>query len=122
MPIAAIGGKLWEVPAGGWKYIVLLAVLTGTVCHGLLAWAQTRVPVSTIAILQVGNPALATLWAYLVLGETMNGARRVGMAVVIGALAAFTSRAGERYHRCSTTGSSEDRRAERVAAATDPRT
>ena len=43
VPIAAISGKLWEVPAAGWKYIVLLAVLTGTVCHGLLAWAQTRV-------------------------------------------------------------------------------
>ena len=90
VPVAAISGKLWEVPAAGWKYIVLLAVLTGTVCHGLLAWAQTRVPVSTIAILQVGNPALATLWAFLILGETVTGVQGIGMAVVIGALAAFT--------------------------------
>jgi drug/metabolite transporter (DMT)-like permease len=89
VPIAAIGGKLWEVPAGGWKYIVLLAVLTGTLCHGLIAWAQTRVPVSTISILQVGNPALASLWAFLVLGETVNGRQAAGMAVVIGALCAF---------------------------------
>jgi drug/metabolite transporter (DMT)-like permease len=89
VPVAAIGGKLWEVPAGGWKYIVLLAVLTGTVCHGLLAWAQTRIPVSTISILQVGNPALASLWAFLILGETVNGQQAAGMAVVIGALIAF---------------------------------
>lgn len=90
VPIAAVSGKLWEVPAAGWKYIVLLAVLTGTVCHGLLAWSQTRVPVSTIAILQVGNPALATLWAFLILGETVTGVQAIGMAVVIGSLAAFT--------------------------------
>jgi drug/metabolite transporter (DMT)-like permease len=90
VPVAAIGGKLWEVPAGGWKYLVALAVLTGTICHGLLAWAQTRVPVSTIAVLQVGNPALATVWAYVVLGETVTGVQAVGMAVVIAALAAFT--------------------------------
>jgi drug/metabolite transporter (DMT)-like permease len=90
VPVAAVSGKLWEVPASGWKYVLLLAVLTGTMSHGLLAWAQTRVPVSTIAILQVGNPALATLWAFLVLGETITGVQAVGMAVVIGALAAFT--------------------------------
>jgi drug/metabolite transporter (DMT)-like permease len=90
VPIAAVSGRLWEVPASGWKYIVLLAVLTGTMAHGLLAWAQTRVPVSTIAMLQVGNPALATLWAFLVLGETIAAVQVVGMAVVIGALAAFT--------------------------------
>jgi drug/metabolite transporter (DMT)-like permease len=89
VPVAAIGGKLWEVPAGGWKYIVFLAVLTGTVCHGLIAWAQTRIPVSTISILQVGNPALASLWAFLILGETVNGQQAAGMAVVIGALIAF---------------------------------
>ena len=68
---------------------MLLAVLTGTICHGLLAWAQTRVAVSTIAILQVGNPALATLWAFLVLDETVTGLQAAGMVVVIGALAAF---------------------------------
>ena len=90
VPIAAVAGRLWEVPAGGWAYIVLLAVLSGTICHGLLAWSQTRVPVSTISILQVGMPALATLWAYLILGETVTTTQAVGMVVVIGALAAFT--------------------------------
>ena len=90
LPVAAVAGKLWEVPAGGWKYLVALAVLTGTICHGLLAWAQTQVPVSTIAILQSGQPALASVWAYLVLGETVTGVQAVGMVVVITALAAFT--------------------------------
>ncbi len=56
LPVAFVAGKLWEVPAGGWKDLVLLAVLTGTICHGLLAWAQTHVPVSTIAVLQVAQP------------------------------------------------------------------
>jgi len=90
VPIAAVSGKLWEIPASGWKYVLLMAVLSGTICHGLLAWSQTRVPVSTIAILQVGNPALATLWAFLILDETITGVQAIGMAVVISALAAFT--------------------------------
>jgi drug/metabolite transporter (DMT)-like permease len=90
LPVAVVSGKLWEVPAGAWKFIILLAVMTGTICHGLLAWSQTRVPVSTISILQVGSPALATLWAYLVLGETIDGVQAIGMAVVIVALAVFT--------------------------------
>jgi drug/metabolite transporter (DMT)-like permease len=90
LPVAALSGRLWEVPASAWKYIILLAVMTGTICHGLLAWAQTRVQVSTISILQVGSPALATLWAYLVLGETINGVQAVGMAVVLIALSVFT--------------------------------
>jgi drug/metabolite transporter (DMT)-like permease len=90
LPVAAINGRLWEVPASGWPYIVLLALLSGTVCHGVLAWSQTRVPVSTIAVLQVGNPALATLWAYLVLGETISLVQAAGMVLVIAALAVFT--------------------------------
>ena len=90
VPIAAVSGRLWEIPASGWKYVLLMAVLSGTICHGLLAWSQTRVPVSTIAILQVGNPALATLWAFLILDETITGVQAIGMAVVISALAAFT--------------------------------
>ena len=90
IPISAIGGQLWSVPASAWKYIAFLALFTGTVCHGLLAWAQTRVPVSTISILQVANPALASLWAYLVLDETVNRVQAIGMMMVVGALAAFT--------------------------------
>jgi drug/metabolite transporter (DMT)-like permease len=89
VPIAAVSGRLWEMPAGAWKYVILLAVMTGTVCHGLLAWAQTRVPVSTIAIMQVASPALATLWAFLILDETISGTQAIGMALVVGSLAAF---------------------------------
>lgn len=90
LPVTAIGGQLWAVPATAWPYIVLLSLLTGTVCHGLLAWAQTRVPVSTISILQVANPALATLWAFLILDETIDGVQALGMIAVVGALTAFT--------------------------------
>jgi inner membrane transporter RhtA len=89
VPIAAVSGRLWEMPASAWKYVILLAVLTGTICHGLLAWSQTRVPVSTIAVMQVGSPALATLWAFLILDETISAPQAVGMAIVVGSLSAF---------------------------------
>jgi drug/metabolite transporter (DMT)-like permease len=90
LPVAAISGRIWEMPASAWKYVIFLAFMSGALCHGLLAWAQTRVPVSTIAIMQVGAPALATLWAFLILGETIDATQAVGMIVVIAALTAFT--------------------------------
>ena len=123
VPIAAISGKLWEVPAAGWKYIVLLAVLTGTVCHGLLAWAQTRVPG-----LDHRHPPGRQPGPGHPVGlpdPRRDGDRRAGRRHGRRDRARWPrsrSRAGAGYHLCSTTGSSEDRRAERVAAVTDPRT
>ena len=38
----------------------------------------------------IGLAAVATPWAFLILGETVTGVQAVGMAVVIALLAAFT--------------------------------
>ena len=37
----------------GWLFVVLLAITAGVVSHGLIAWSQRRVAVSTIAMLQL---------------------------------------------------------------------
>lgn len=78
---------LFHIPTHGWILIVVMAVTSGMVSHGLLAWAQQRVAVSTISMMQVSQPGLATLWAFVVLGETVRALQIVGMIVVVVAVA-----------------------------------
>jgi drug/metabolite transporter (DMT)-like permease len=58
--------------------------------HGLLAAAQRDVPVATIGILQVSQPALAVAWSYVLLGEEIRPEQIPGMILVLVGLAAFT--------------------------------
>jgi drug/metabolite transporter (DMT)-like permease len=90
LPFAVLRGGMFSVSAEGWAYILSLAILTGTVGHGLIMWSQRRVPVSTIAILGLAQPALATTWAYFLLDETVEPIQIVGMAIVLVSLGAFT--------------------------------
>jgi drug/metabolite transporter (DMT)-like permease len=69
---------------------VLLALLTGTIAHGLMVYAQKSVPIGVISMLQVSQPALAVMWSVLFLGSVVNGWQIVGMALVIIGLAAVT--------------------------------
>lgn len=80
-------GALFHIPQHGWILIVVMAITSGVVSHGLLAWAQQRVAVSTISMMQVSQPGLATLWAFIVLGETVRPLQIVGMIVVVIAVA-----------------------------------
>ncbi len=91
-PIAIVldGGELWPLSTEGWIAVALLTVLTGMLAHGLLAAAQRDVPVATIGILQVSQPALAVAWAYVLLGEEIRPAQIPGMILVVVGLAAFT--------------------------------
>jgi drug/metabolite transporter (DMT)-like permease len=90
LPFALASGEAFDVTAEGWAYIATLAVLTGTAGHGLVLWAQRRIPVSTISVLTLAQPALATTWAYVFLDESVRPLQVVGMVVVLLALLAFT--------------------------------
>lgn len=82
-PLALFTGNIDEVTAHSIPYIVLLALMTGTGAHGLIVYAQQSVPVGTISILQVAQPALAVVWAYLILDQTIRPIQVVGMALVL---------------------------------------
>src|SRR5690606_15882772 len=71
--LVAAGGPtgLVGLTAQGWLLVALLAVTSGTVAHGLIAWAQQRIPVGTISILQLAQPGLAVIWAATFLGESV---------------------------------------------------
>jgi drug/metabolite transporter (DMT)-like permease len=99
MPVAAIaaapfalliaGDEFWSLSARGWSVVVLLTFLTGMIAHGLLVVAQRYVPLATIGILQVGQPAIAVVWGLAILGEQVRLAQVPGMVLVVAGLAAF---------------------------------
>ncbi len=90
LPIALITaggpGELVDLSARGWFVVALLAVTAGVVSHGLIAWAQQRVPVGTVSMLQLGQPGLGVLWAATFLGESVQPIQLVGMAIVLSAV------------------------------------
>ncbi|MFZ4720041.1 MAG: DMT family transporter [Ilumatobacteraceae bacterium] len=83
-------GSLTQITWRSVVFIVILAVLTGTMAHGLMVFAQSHVPIGVISISQVSQPALAVLWSVLFLGSTVVGVQIVGMALVIIGLAMVT--------------------------------
>lgn len=92
LPVALIvfPGALGEVTWRSVAFISILAVLTGTIAHGLMVYAQHSVPIGVISMLQVSQPALAVLWSVLFLGSAIAGVQVLGMALVVLGLAAVT--------------------------------
>ncbi len=93
-PLAVQSGKLFSMSTKGWVLVTVMSVTAGIVCHGLIAWSQTRVPVGVITLLQLAQPVLGTLIGFLVLHEKVYPLQIVGMAVVIVAVAAVARVAG----------------------------
>jgi drug/metabolite transporter (DMT)-like permease len=89
LPLAVIHGHMGSVTAHGWLYIVLLTVLTGVAAHGLMVYAQRTIPIGTIGIAQISQPALAALWSFILLGETLRGWQLVGLTLVLVGLLGF---------------------------------
>lgn len=86
LPIAVASGPLLDVPARGWLLIVVMALTAGVIGHGLITWAQGKVAVGTISILQLAQPGLGTLWGRVFLGESVRPLQIVGMVLVITAV------------------------------------
>lgn len=102
LPISLVVGgpaELVGLSAKGWLLVVLLALTTGVTSHGLITWAQRRVPVGTISILQLAQPALASLWAATLLDESVQGVQIVGMAIVLAAVGSIALRSTRNVNR-----------------------
>ncbi len=89
LPLAIADGDVFGLSGRGWTYMLILSFLTGVAAHGLNVYAQKTIPIGTIGIAQVAQPALAVLWSFLLLGEVLLGAQVVGIAIVICGLLAF---------------------------------
>jgi len=89
LPLAISNGDVFGLSGKGWTFMLILTLLTGVVAHGLNVYAQKSIPIGTIGIAQVAQPALAVLWAFLILGEELLHAQLAGIAIVIAGLSAF---------------------------------
>jgi drug/metabolite transporter (DMT)-like permease len=89
LPLALLHGHMLSITAHGWVYTVMLTLMTGVLAHGLMVFAQSTIPIGSIGIAQVAQPALAALWSYLLLGETLQGWQVIGMAIVLLGLLGF---------------------------------
>jgi drug/metabolite transporter (DMT)-like permease len=87
---ALAGDEIPSMSAKGWIAAIVLSVMTGMLGHALIAAAQREVDVATIGIIQVSQPAIAVVFAYLILGEEIRAAQVPGMVLVVVGLVAFT--------------------------------
>jgi drug/metabolite transporter (DMT)-like permease len=90
IPLIVVDDTDLAMPWGGWLVVCILTVVTGLGAHGLIVFAQRHVPVSTMSVLQVAQPALAVAWAFLLLDEEILAVQLVGMALVLLGLGLFT--------------------------------
>ena len=88
-PLAFANGDVFGLTRTGWTYTLLLSFITGIAAHGLNVFAQRSIPIGTIGIVQVAQPALAVVWSFLLLGETLRGWQIVGIAIVMAGLFCF---------------------------------
>jgi drug/metabolite transporter (DMT)-like permease len=89
LPLALANGDVFGLSSTGWTYMLILTFLTGVAAHGLMVYAQKTIPIGTIGISQVAQPALAVVWAFLLLGEELESGQVVGIAIVMAGLSAF---------------------------------
>ncbi|MEA2704378.1 MAG: hypothetical protein QOD63_2323 [Actinomycetota bacterium] len=101
LPLAVANGDMFGMSGTGWTYTLVLTFLSGIAANGLMVYAQRTIPIGTIAIAQVVQPALAVVWSFLLLGETLGGWQVVGIALALGGLLAFIlmNQRGERIRR-----------------------
>ena len=74
LPLAIANGDVFGMSGTGWTYMLILTFLTGVAAHGLMVYAQKTIPIGTIGIAQVAQPALAVVWSFLLLGEALQPA------------------------------------------------
>jgi drug/metabolite transporter (DMT)-like permease len=89
LPLAIANGNGFGMSGTGWAYTLVLTFLIGMAGHGLLVFAQKTIAIGTIGIAQVIQPALAVVWSFLLLGETLNRWQAAGIAIVVLGLLAF---------------------------------
>ncbi len=92
VPMALVleGDQIFALEFRGWWVAALLAVLTGMIAHGCIAFSQQHLPIQTITVMQTAQPALAVLFAFFLLSEEVRWPQIVGMALVTIGITLFT--------------------------------
>lgn len=88
LAIAAANGRSLS-PGGPAEWLGILAIIaTAGTGHLLLSWASPHLPITRASLLTLGQPVVGVALATLFLDEDLVGWQLLGMAVVIGTMAA----------------------------------
>jgi drug/metabolite transporter, DME family len=68
---------------GVWPWILLVAILPTVAAHGLYVSGLAYVPAGNASIMGTWEPALATILAYIILGERLDALQLVGAACIV---------------------------------------
>ena len=89
LPMAVAEGDVVGLSARGWVFTLLLTFIAGVAANGLMVYAQRTIQIGTIAVSQVVQPAIAVVWSFLLLGETVRTGQVIGITIATVGLAAF---------------------------------
>ncbi len=90
--VVLLAGAPLTLRAETWGWVVALGVGPGLLGHGTLVVALRYLPASTVGVLSLAEPVLATLLALLLLSEVPALLALVGMALVLGSIAVVVVR------------------------------
>ncbi len=107
LPITLINHDLGKFDRRSMVYIVILTLLTGVLAHGLIVFAQRKVPIGIMSLMQVGQPALAVVWSAIFLSQTIRALQVLGMVMVVAGLAAVVVQTQRRTARLIATENGE---------------
>jgi drug/metabolite transporter (DMT)-like permease len=107
LPIVLVNHDIGKVDTRSIAYIAVLTLLTGVVAHGLIVFAQRKVPIGVMSMLQVGQPALAVVWSAIFLSQSIRALQIVGMAMVVFGLAVVVVQTQRRTARLMATENGE---------------
>ena len=107
LPVVLLNHDIGKFDARSMVYIVILTVLTGVIAHGLIVFAQRKVPIGIMSMMQVGQPALAVVWSAIFLSQSIRALQIVGMAMVVFGLATVVVQTQRRTARLIATENGE---------------
>ncbi|WP_342561170.1 DMT family transporter [Paenibacillus sp. FSL R7-0345] len=83
------GIPFFDYPAKEWGIFVLLAIVPTVFGHILFNWLMQYVSATTVSMNILGEPVGASILAFLLLGEKLNGLQWAGGILVMGGLAVY---------------------------------
>lgn len=98
LPIALIAAStsvppssLWSLGAqwDGWLILIVLAVIPTVGGFGLYTASLAHLPAGTANLLATLEPVLTTIWAYLLLGESLDGGQLLGATLIFASVMAL---------------------------------
>jgi drug/metabolite transporter (DMT)-like permease len=107
LPVVLINHDIGKFDARAMVYIVVLTLLTGVVAHGLIVFAQRKVPIGIMSMMQVGQPALAVVWSAIFLSQSIRALQILGMIMVVFGLATVVVQTQRRSGKLIATENGE---------------